>query len=55
MGTSLGSVLVISLNLPEGADDRRIQPVIVSPSGELNGPSAYTALEAFSLQEPYSG
>ncbi|ELU03639.1 hypothetical protein CAPTEDRAFT_91323 [Capitella teleta] len=35
VGTSLGSVLVISLNLPEGADDRRIQPVIVSPSGTI--------------------
>lgn len=34
VGTSLGSVLVISLNLPEG-EARKTQPVIVSPSGKL--------------------
>ena len=34
VGTSLGSVIVINLNLPGlGSDQRSQQPVIVSPSG----------------------
>ena len=33
VGTSLGSVLVIVLNLPPEGDQRMNQPVIVSPSG----------------------
>ncbi|KAL3882515.1 hypothetical protein ACJMK2_028851 [Sinanodonta woodiana] len=41
VGTSLGSVLVILLNLPQQGDQRLTQPVIVSPSGtifRLKGP-----------------
>ncbi|XP_052807592.1 syntaxin-binding protein 5-like isoform X11 [Mya arenaria] len=41
VGTSLGSVLVIVLNLPPSGDQRLTQPVIVSPSGtifRLKGP-----------------
>ena len=34
VGTSLGSVLVIVLNLPPPGDQRLSQPVIVSPSGK---------------------
>jgi len=34
VGTSLGTVLVISLTLPTESDVRRREPVIVSPSGE---------------------
>jgi syntaxin-binding protein 5 len=34
VGTSLGSVIVINLNLPDlNGDQRAFQPVIVSPSG----------------------
>lgn len=35
VGTSLGSVLVIILNLPPTGDLRQTQPVIVSPSGTI--------------------
>ncbi|XP_033741002.1 syntaxin-binding protein 5-like isoform X1 [Pecten maximus] len=35
VGTSLGSVIVIVLNLPLQGDQRGTQPVIVSPSGTL--------------------
>ncbi|XP_030627575.1 syntaxin-binding protein 5a isoform X2 [Chanos chanos] len=35
VGTSLGTVLVISLNLPPAGEQRLLQPVIVSPSGTL--------------------
>nr|XP_014351738.1 PREDICTED: syntaxin-binding protein 5 [Latimeria chalumnae] len=35
VGTTLGTVLVIVLNLPPGGDQRLLQPVIVSPSGTL--------------------
>lgn len=35
VGTSLGSVLVIVLNLPPNGDQRMSQPVIVSPSGTI--------------------
>lgn len=35
VGTSLGSVLVIVLNLPPPGDQRLSQPVIVSPSGTI--------------------
>ena len=34
VGTTLGTVLVIVLNLPPGGEQRLLQPVIVSPSGE---------------------
>ncbi|KAH3728430.1 hypothetical protein DPMN_054386 [Dreissena polymorpha] len=34
VGTSLGSVLVIVLNLPPPGESRLTQPVIVSPSGK---------------------
>lgn len=33
VGTTLGTVLVIVLNLPPGGEQRLLQPVIVSPSG----------------------
>ena len=33
VGTSLGSVLVIVMNLPQAGEQRLTQPVIVSPSG----------------------
>ena len=33
VGTSLGSCLVIVLQLPQEGESRRTQPVIVSPSG----------------------
>uniref|UniRef100_A0A452T7I2 Syntaxin-binding protein 5 n=1 Tax=Ursus maritimus TaxID=29073 RepID=A0A452T7I2_URSMA len=33
VGTTLGTVLVIALNLPPGGEQRLLQPVIVSPSG----------------------
>ncbi|PNI86843.1 STXBP5 isoform 6, partial [Pan troglodytes] len=32
VGTTLGTVLVIALNLPPGGEQRLLQPVIVSPS-----------------------
>ncbi|ESO87245.1 hypothetical protein LOTGIDRAFT_154747 [Lottia gigantea] len=35
VGTSLGSVIVIVLNLPPPGDQRLTQPVIVSPSGTI--------------------
>lgn len=35
VGTTLGTVLVIVLNLPPGRDQRVLQPVIVSPSGTI--------------------
>ncbi|XP_006891715.1 PREDICTED: syntaxin-binding protein 5 isoform X3 [Elephantulus edwardii] len=35
VGTTLGTVLVIALNLPPGGEQRLLQPVIVSPSGTL--------------------
>ncbi|XP_066556986.1 syntaxin-binding protein 5 isoform X2 [Amia ocellicauda] len=35
VGTSLGTVLVIVLNLPPAGEQRLLQPVIVSPSGTL--------------------
>ncbi|XP_024075627.1 syntaxin-binding protein 5 isoform X1 [Terrapene carolina triunguis] len=35
VGTTLGTVLVIVLNLPPGGEQRLIQPVIVSPSGTI--------------------
>uniref|UniRef100_A0A287D8Z8 Syntaxin-binding protein 5-like n=1 Tax=Ictidomys tridecemlineatus TaxID=43179 RepID=A0A287D8Z8_ICTTR len=35
VGTTLGTVLVIALNLPPGAEQRLLQPVIVSPSGTI--------------------
>ncbi|XP_061234536.1 syntaxin-binding protein 5 isoform X7 [Neopsephotus bourkii] len=35
IGTTLGTVLVIVLNLPPGGEQRLLQPVIVSPSGTI--------------------
>ncbi|XP_042651662.1 syntaxin-binding protein 5 isoform X6 [Tyto alba] len=35
VGTTLGTVLVIGLNLPPGGEQRLLQPVIVSPSGTI--------------------
>lgn len=35
VGTSLGTVLAISLNMPPSGEQRLLQPVIVSPSGEV--------------------
>ncbi|XP_072535164.1 syntaxin-binding protein 5a isoform X2 [Salminus brasiliensis] len=35
VGTSLGTVLSISLNMPPAGEQRLLQPVIVSPSGTL--------------------
>uniref|UniRef100_A0A8C5WI82 Syntaxin-binding protein 5-like n=1 Tax=Leptobrachium leishanense TaxID=445787 RepID=A0A8C5WI82_9ANUR len=35
VGTTLGTVLVVVLNLPPGGDQRLLQPVIVSPSGTI--------------------
>uniref|UniRef100_A0A8C3VEU5 Syntaxin-binding protein 5-like n=1 Tax=Catharus ustulatus TaxID=91951 RepID=A0A8C3VEU5_CATUS len=35
VGTTLGTVLVIVLNLPPGGEQRLLQPVIVSPSGTI--------------------
>lgn len=35
VGTSLGTVLAISLNMPPPGEQRLLQPVIVSPSGEF--------------------
>ncbi|XP_041420367.1 syntaxin-binding protein 5 isoform X2 [Xenopus laevis] len=35
VGTTLGTVLVIVLNLPPGGEQRLLQPVIVSPSGTV--------------------
>uniref|UniRef100_UPI00398E4127 syntaxin-binding protein 5 isoform X3 n=1 Tax=Pristiophorus japonicus TaxID=55135 RepID=UPI00398E4127 len=35
VGTTLGTVLVIVLNLPSGGEQRLTQPVIVSPSGTI--------------------
>lgn len=34
VGTSLGTLLAISLNMPPAGEQRLLQPVIVSPSGE---------------------
>ncbi|XP_051731632.1 syntaxin-binding protein 5a isoform X3 [Ctenopharyngodon idella] len=36
VGTSLGTVLAISLNMPPAGEQRLLQPVIVSPCGTLN-------------------
>ena len=36
VGTSLGSCLVIVLQLPQEGESRRTQPVIVSPSGNTD-------------------
>ena len=36
VGTSLGSVLVIVMNLPQAGEQRLTQPVIVSPSGRYS-------------------
>lgn len=35
VGTTLGTVFIITLNLPPGPDQRLLQPVIVSPSGTI--------------------
>uniref|UniRef100_A0A8C5K229 Syntaxin-binding protein 5 n=1 Tax=Jaculus jaculus TaxID=51337 RepID=A0A8C5K229_JACJA len=35
VGTTLGTVLVITLNLPPAGEQRMLQPVIVSPSGTM--------------------
>ncbi|XP_043924785.1 syntaxin-binding protein 5 isoform X2 [Protopterus annectens] len=35
VGTTLGTVLVIALNLPQSGEQRLLQPVIVSPSGTI--------------------
>ncbi|XP_053147462.1 syntaxin-binding protein 5 isoform X8 [Hemicordylus capensis] len=35
VGTTLGTVLVVALNLPPGGEQRLLQPVIVSPSGTI--------------------
>uniref|UniRef100_H0X147 Syntaxin-binding protein 5 n=1 Tax=Otolemur garnettii TaxID=30611 RepID=H0X147_OTOGA len=35
VGTTLGTVLVIALNLPPAGEQRLLQPVIVSPSGTI--------------------
>ncbi|XP_029449903.1 syntaxin-binding protein 5 isoform X3 [Rhinatrema bivittatum] len=35
VGTTLGTVLVVVLNLPPGGEQRLLQPVIVSPSGTI--------------------
>lgn len=35
VGTSLGTVLAISINMPPSGEQRLLQPVIVSPSGEF--------------------
>ncbi|XP_060229195.1 syntaxin-binding protein 5 isoform X4 [Meriones unguiculatus] len=35
VGTTLGTVFVIALNLPPGPEQRLLQPVIVSPSGTI--------------------
>ncbi|XP_036890757.1 syntaxin-binding protein 5 isoform X3 [Sturnira hondurensis] len=35
VGTTLGTVLVIALNLPPGGEQRLLQPVMVSPSGTI--------------------
>uniref|UniRef100_G1RZ81 Syntaxin-binding protein 5 n=1 Tax=Nomascus leucogenys TaxID=61853 RepID=G1RZ81_NOMLE len=35
VGTTLGTVLIIALNLPPGGEQRLLQPVIVSPSGTI--------------------
>ncbi|CAH7315091.1 Stxbp5 [Phodopus roborovskii] len=35
VGTTLGTVFVITLNLPPGPEQRLLQPVIVSPSGTI--------------------
>uniref|UniRef100_A0A8C9E450 Syntaxin-binding protein 5 n=1 Tax=Phocoena sinus TaxID=42100 RepID=A0A8C9E450_PHOSS len=35
VGTTLGTVLVIALNLPPGGEQRLLQPVIASPSGTI--------------------
>lgn len=34
VGTSLGTVLAVALTLPPAGEQRQLQPVIVSPSGE---------------------
>ncbi|KAM6309788.1 syntaxin-binding protein 5-like isoform 2-T2 [Podargus strigoides] len=35
VGTGLGMVLILSLNLPAGDDSRQSEPVLVSPSGKV--------------------
>ncbi|XP_035686372.1 syntaxin-binding protein 5-like isoform X13 [Branchiostoma floridae] len=45
VGTTLGSVLVIVLNLPPQGDQRLTQPVIVSPSGPM-GAAAFGDLQS---------
>ncbi|XP_028716937.1 syntaxin-binding protein 5 isoform X4 [Peromyscus leucopus] len=35
VGTTLGTVFIITLNLPPGPEQRLLQPVIVSPSGTI--------------------
>ncbi|XP_054578495.1 syntaxin-binding protein 5 isoform X12 [Eptesicus fuscus] len=45
VGTTLGTVLVIALNLPPGGEQRLLQPVIVSPSvGESSSGKASRSL-----------
>jgi syntaxin-binding protein 5 len=37
VGTSLGTVLAVALNLPPAGEQRLLQPVIVLPSGGCLG------------------
>uniref|UniRef100_A0A8D0STP6 Syntaxin-binding protein 5 n=1 Tax=Sus scrofa TaxID=9823 RepID=A0A8D0STP6_PIG len=50
VGTTLGTVLVIALNLPPGGEQRLLQPVIVSPSGCLV-PPAYESWKEHNVPE----
>lgn len=48
VGTTLGTVLVIVLNLPPGGEQRLLQPVIVSPSGMYKSDRLkYTLMKCF--------
>lgn len=51
VGTSLGTVLAISLNMPPAGEQRLLQPVIVSPSGEVTFYTCIYGLLLFLLSE----
>lgn len=53
VGTTLGTVLVIVLNLPPGGEQRLLQPVIVSPSGMYKADRLKDTLRKYCCHSSY--
>lgn len=43
VGTSLGTILGLALTLPPAGEQRQLQPVVVSPTGEQDRPRRFGA------------